>query len=99
MYLVVFRNRKRADLDGAAYAAAATRMEELARAYPGYLSFKSFTADDGEVAAISEWDSEEAARAWGRDAEHAEVQAKGRAEWYAEYVLQGGEMTRIHRFP
>ena len=99
MYLVVFRNRKRADLDGAAYAAAATRMEELARAYPGYLSFKSFTADDGEVAAISEWDSEEAARAWGRDAEHAEVQGRGRSEWYAEYSLIAGTASRIHRFP
>ena len=99
MYLVVFRNRKRADLDGAAYAAAATRMEELARAYPGYLSFKSFTADDGEVVAISEWDSEEAARAWGRDAEHAAVQGRGRSEWYAEYSLIAGTASRIHRFP
>jgi len=31
MYLVVFRNRKRADLDAAAYAADAARMEALAR--------------------------------------------------------------------
>ena len=99
MYLVVFRNRKRADLDGAAYAAAATRMEELARAYPGYLSFKSFTADDGEVVAISEWISEDTARAWGRDAEHAEVQGRGRSEWYAEYSLIAGTASRTHRFP
>ncbi len=99
MYLVVFRNRKRADLDGDAYSAAADRMEELAREQPGFLSFKSFSADDGEVVAISEWENEDTARSWGRDAEHAAVQGRGRAEWYAEYVLLGAEPSRIHRFP
>ena len=99
MYLVVFRNRKRAGIDAAAYGAAAERMDQMARSQPGFLSFKSFTADDGEVVAISEWASEADARAWGRQAEHAAVQGQGRAEWYAEYVLQGGEVTRHHRFP
>ena len=47
MFLVVFRNRKRADLDAAAYSADAARMEALARAQPGFLSFKSYTSDDG----------------------------------------------------
>ena len=49
MFLVVFRNRKRAGLDQAAYGADAARMEELARAQPGFLSFKSYVAEDGEV--------------------------------------------------
>ena len=50
MFQVVFRNRKRADIDGAAYGADADRMEALARAQAGFVSFKSYTADDGEVA-------------------------------------------------
>ncbi len=99
MYLVVFRNRKRADIDAAAYGAAADRMEQLAREQSGFLSFKSFTAEDGEVVAISEWKSEAAARRWGRDAEHAAVQGRGRAEWYAEYTLLAGTPSRVHRFP
>lgn len=99
MYLVVFRNRKRADIDGDAYAAAAARMEALARVQPGFRSFKSYAADDGEVAAISEWDSAEAAHGWGRHAEHAVVQGRGRTEWYAEYTLLGGEPAVVHRFP
>ena len=41
MFLVVFRNRKRADIDEAAYAADAARMVALARAQPGFVSFKS----------------------------------------------------------
>lgn len=74
MYLVVFRNRKRADLDDAAYGNDAARMVELAQAQAGFISFKSYVAEDGEVIALSEWESEEAARGWGRHAEHAMVQ-------------------------
>ena len=98
MFLVVFRNRKRGDVDRAAYEADAARMEELARARPGFLSFKSYTADDGEVIALSEWQDEAAARAWGRVEEHAGVQARGRAEYYASYTLFACASPRIRRF-
>ena len=99
MYLVVFRNRKRADLDAAAYHADADRMLELAEAQPGFLWFKSYTAEDGEVVAISAWADEEAARGWGRHAEHYVVQGRGRAGYYAEYELLAGPVARHHCFP
>ena len=98
MYLVVFRNRKRADIDHAAYAAEAERMEQMARDQPGFLSFKSYTADDGEVITLSEWASEEAARGWGRVAEHRAAQLRGREAYYADYTLFACENPRIHRF-
>ena len=98
MYLVVFRNRKRADMDEAAYSADAQRMLELAEAQPGFLSFKSYVAEDGEVIALSEWDSEEAARSWGRQEEHRVVQGEGRARYYASYTLFGCDEPRIHHF-
>ncbi|MEN7537932.1 antibiotic biosynthesis monooxygenase family protein [Aurantiacibacter flavus] len=98
MYLVVFRNRKRADIDQAAYAAEAERMEQLAREQPGFLSFKGYVADDGEVLALSEWESEEAARGWGRVAEHRAAQARGREAYYSSYTLFGCDNPRIHRF-
>jgi heme-degrading monooxygenase HmoA len=98
MFLVVFRNRKRADIDGGAYAVDAAEMERLARAQPGYRSFKSYTAEDGEVVAISEWDDEAAAREWGRLAEHCAVQHKGRQEYYADYTLFACAEPRVHRF-
>ncbi len=98
MYLVVFRNRKRADLDAAAYAADAQAMDQLARTQPGFLSFKSYTADDGEVVALSEWQDEAAALSWRRVAEHAEVQAKGRSMYYDSYTLLAGTPSRIHHF-
>jgi heme-degrading monooxygenase HmoA len=98
MFLVVFRNRKRADLDAAAYAADAAAMEGLAAAQPGYISFKSYTSEDGEVIALSEWESEEAALGWRRQAAHAEVQGRGRSEYYENYTLFAGTPTRLHRF-
>ncbi|QPC98435.1 antibiotic biosynthesis monooxygenase family protein [Qipengyuania soli] len=98
MFLVVFRNRKRADMDAAAYSADADAMEEMAREQPGYRSFKSYVADDGEVVAVSEWDDEASARAWGRVAEHRMVQRKGREEYYAEYTLFACPEPRIRRF-
>lgn len=99
MYLVVFRNRKRADIDRAAYEAEAAAMEAMAAAQPGFLSFKSYAADDGEVIALSEWADEAAARAWGRVAEHRAVQSRGRAAYYESYTLFGCAAPRIHRFP
>jgi heme-degrading monooxygenase HmoA len=98
MYLVVFRNRKRADISAEAYGADANHMETLARAQPGFLSFKSYVADDGEVIALSEWSDEDAARAWRRNAHHAEVQARGREAYYQDYTLLAGTPSRVHRF-
>lgn len=98
MFLVVFRNRKRAEMDQSAYSADAEEMETLARRQPGYRSFKSYVAEDGEVVAISEWDDESSARGWGRVAEHREVQRRGREEYYAEYTLFACDQPRVHQF-
>jgi heme-degrading monooxygenase HmoA len=98
MFLVVFRNRKRADIDAAAYAADAARMEELARAQPGFVSFKSYVADDGEVIALSEWESEAAAHAWGSHPDHAVIQQRGRNAYYEDYTLFACDTPREHRF-
>ena len=98
MFLVVFRNRKRPDIDRAAYDAEAEAMQALAAAQPGYLGFKSYTADDGEVIALSEWQDEAAARAWGRVAEHRAAQQRGRAAYYAEYTLYACNEPHIRQF-
>lgn len=98
MFLVVFRNRKRSDIDYPAYEAEADRMLELAQAQPGYISFKSYVADDGEVIALSEWEDEGSARAWGKVNEHLEVQQRGRSAYYEEYTLFACADPRIHRF-
>lgn len=98
MFLVVFRNRKRAGLDAAVYTADADRMEALARVQPGFVSFKSYVADDGEVVALSEWADEGSAHRWGRDAAHAAVQLKGREVYYQDYTLFACPEPRVHHF-
>ena len=98
MFLVVFRNRKRADIDQAAYGAESEAMEAQAAAQPGYLSFKSYAADDGEFVALSEWADEAAARSWGKVAEHRAAQANGRSSYYVEYTLFACDNPHIRRF-
>lgn len=98
MYLNVFRHRKRADFDADAYAADAARMEALARAQRGFIAFRRFSADDGEALSISEWESEEDARAWARHPEHAAVQARGRSDYYESYVVYSCADPDVRRF-
>jgi len=98
MFLTVFRSRKHPDIDAAAYSADAARMEELARLQPGFCSFKSFAADDGETVSISEWADEAAARAWGAHPEHRTVQARGRAQYYASYTAISCDQPQVRSF-
>ena len=98
MFLVVFRNRKRPDIDTQAYDVEAEAMDKLARGQPGFLSFKSYQSEDGEVIALSEWETEDAALAWRRVAAHGAAQSRGRSEYYEEYTLFACKHPRIHRF-
>jgi len=98
MFLVVFRNRKRADIDAAAYGAESDLMETMAREQPGFISFKSYVSDDGEVVALSEWVGENAALAWRRVAEHSAAQSRGRSDYYEDYTLFACMHPRVHRF-
>ena len=98
MFFVVFRNRKRSDIDAEAYAADTARMEALARRQPGFLSFKSYVAKDGEVVAISEWSSEAAVHAWGSHPEHAAIQHRGQDRYYLDYTLFACDDPQVHRF-
>jgi heme-degrading monooxygenase HmoA len=99
MYLNVFRNHKRRDMDAREYAADAERMEMLARRQKGFIAFKRYMASDGEALSISEWETEEDARAWARDAEHAAVQGRARAAYYESYVVYSCADPQVRRFP
>ncbi|MFT4096489.1 MAG: antibiotic biosynthesis monooxygenase [Rhodoblastus sp.] len=93
MIVTVFRSRLKSEA-GAAYDPMAQRMSELARAMPGYVSHKVFTAEDGERVTIVEFADMESHRAWGAHPEHRAAQRQGRAEFYSEYKLQVCEIVR-----
>lgn len=88
MVVIVFRARLKPQLDQQAFAQVGQRMYELASAMPGYLSYKDFTAEDGETVSVIEFESLETLAAWREHPEHKAAQRRGREEFFAEYRIQ-----------
>jgi heme-degrading monooxygenase HmoA len=97
-YAVIFTSRRTAE-DAEGYAAAAKRMDELARAQPGFLGVESARGEDGVGITVSYWESLEAIAAWRKHLEHLAAQASGRAKWYASFDLRVAKVERHRRFP
>jgi heme-degrading monooxygenase HmoA len=98
MVVTVFRSRLRPGVQDE-YQPMAARMSELARGMPGYVSHKSFTAEDGERVTIVEFADEVSQQAWSRHAEHVEAKRKGRETFYSEYRIQVCRVERESRHP
>lgn len=98
MIVTVFRSRLRPESQEE-YTQWATRMSELARTMPGYISHKTFTAPDGERCTIAEFDTEENTRNWSMHAEHQAAKKLGRASFYSEYDIKVCAVQRAHTFP
>jgi heme-degrading monooxygenase HmoA len=99
MILTVFRSRVRADADLGLLAKIGQRMHELATEMPGFISYKDFSAADGETVTIVEFESEETQRAWREHPEHREAQRLAREQFLASYQLQIGSPSRTLRHP
>jgi heme-degrading monooxygenase HmoA len=93
MLVTVFRSRLKPENVDEYYKWAA-RMSEMAQTMPGYVSHKSFTAEDGERVTIVEFADERGQEGWRTRLEHVEAQRKGRKEFYTEYKLQVCEVLR-----
>lgn len=87
MIVTVFRSRLRPGAE-AEYGPLAQRMSELARTMPGYISHKSFAAEDGERVTIVEFESEEALQAWRIHPEHAKAKQRGITRLFGDYKFQ-----------
>jgi heme-degrading monooxygenase HmoA len=85
--VTVFRSRLRPGAHAGGYGELAGRMEARARAMPGFLDFKTFTAADGERVSIVVFDTFEHHCAWRADPEHRAAQRRGRDTFYAEYSI------------
>lgn len=95
--VTVFRNRLRPDgVDE--YGPMAAEMARLARAMPGYVDHKGFTADDGERVTVVTFADEASQAAWRTQVDHVAAQRVGRQRFYAEYSLQVATCTRAHAF-
>lgn len=98
MIVVIFRSRLRAE-HAQQYEAMAARMDALAREMPGFVSIRSYVAEDGERVSIVEFANEATAKAWREHPEHREAQRLGRERFYSEYQVQVCDETRRYAFP
>ena len=99
MVLTVFRSRMRPGSDLAALERLGARMYELATQMPGFISYKDFTAADGESVSLVEFESVDTLLAWREHPEHQEAQRLGREQFFTEYRIQIGTPSRTYRFP
>src|SRR5271168_1093340 len=84
--VTVFRSRLRPGVD-AEYLPLAERMLTLARAMPGFVDFKSFTADDGERVSVITFADHQAHAAWRDHPEHRIAQRRGVEELYSSFEV------------
>ena len=70
------------------------RMYGIVSRIPGFLSVKSFKADDGEELTVFRFASDEALEAWRTHPEHVETMKRGHAEFYASGFLQVCKVIR-----
>ena len=97
MLITLFRNRLRPE-EHVEYEHWARRMHELAAKMPGFVSIKTFAADDGERVSIVKFESEAAHGAWRDHPEHREAQRLGRERFYAEFQIQVCTPVRRYAF-
>lgn len=93
MIITVFRSRlDPAQAEG--YAAMAKVMKEQVEKMPGLISYKTFTADDGERVTIVEFADESSHNAWRDHKMHQKAMQMGREKFYTEYKVQVCNLIR-----
>jgi len=97
MIITVFRSRLRPEAVDE-YTPMLRRMTELAARMPGFVSHKTFVAEDGERVTLVEFESDTATKAWGSHPEHIEAQRAGRRTFYSEYSIAVCEVLRQRDF-
>jgi heme-degrading monooxygenase HmoA len=97
MIVTVFRSRLKPGA-GEDYGTMVGRMMELARSTPGFVSHKTFTADDGERVSIVEFAHEEGQHAWRTNPEHRAAQRVAGQKYYSEYHIQVCTLDRETKF-
>jgi heme-degrading monooxygenase HmoA len=91
-FAVIFTNQQNANPDG--YAETAGRMVDLVGQQPGFIGIESVRDESGFGITVSYWETEEAIRAWKRNAEHQDAQERGRQDWYVSFDLR---ICRVER--
>src|SRR5262249_23661680 len=97
MILTIFPSRLRPE-HAREDAGVPDRIHELGTRMRGFVSIKTFTADDGERVSIVAFESWETHDAWRGHPEHVEAQRLGREKFYSEFSIEVCEVVRESRF-
>lgn len=95
--LTIFRSRRRPRAEPE-YQALSPEVELKARSMPGFVDFKSFTAEDGEQVSVVTFATPADQRAWRDELSHQVAQRRGRDEFFDEYSIQVGRCTYVSRW-
>jgi heme-degrading monooxygenase HmoA len=98
MVITIFRSRLRPE-HHEEYERWAAKIHDIAVRMPGFISIKTFAADDGERVSIVEFESEEMMLAWRNQPDHRQAQELGRKLFYSEYHIQVCRSIRDYSFP
>ena len=98
MVITIFRSRLRKEHQEE-YERWAARIHDLAVKMPGFISIKTFAAEDGERVSIVEFESEETMLGWRNQPDHRQAQELGRKLFYSEYHIQICQPIRDYSFP
>ncbi|MBA2689566.1 MAG: antibiotic biosynthesis monooxygenase [Burkholderiales bacterium] len=94
MVVTIFRTHLRSGIDEQALNQLGARMYEIATSMPGFVSYKDFTAADGESLSIVEFESKAALAAWRDHAEHKIAQQPSTARVFVSARYRGGRSGR-----
>lgn len=97
MILTIFRSRVKEEAQEE-YKALVPKIVEVAETMPGFLSRKSYIAEDGERLSLVAFEDEQSQRNWALNAEHMAAKKRGREQFYSEYVVQICTVVRESKF-
>ncbi len=98
MIVVVFRARTKSSANIEKLGALIGRMVELVNDIPGFISVKSFSAEDTETVFIAEFNSLESINAWKKHPEHLAAKKQGREDFFADYQVQICDLISTKKF-
>ena len=93
MIVTVFRSRLNQDTQDE-YQALAGHLSKLVLGISGYISHKSYSAEDGERVTIVEFESEDALQTWATQPDHVGAKKLGRSTLFTDYRVQVCEVIR-----
>ena len=98
MIVVVFRIHVNPEANLEKLGAVSEAMVTLFGEMPGSISVKNYSAQDGEMLVLAEFDSLEAVDAWKAHPEHLIAQQRGQEEFFAAYRIQVCSLVRTNEW-